>query len=107
MNQSTSGTRDGFQLTTEHFALPPDTSSLDLQAKRSFVIYHLFVNRKMGVAEIVWLLDEDRGTVVRTLFEQGMVQERRSQPRPAPQENEPRKSTPSISTTELYARLRT
>lgn len=107
MNQSTSDTRDGFQLTTECFTLPPDTSSLDLQAKRSFAICHLFANRKWGIAEIVWLLDEDNGTVVRTLLEQGIVQERRSQPRPAPQENGLRKSPPTIRTTELYARLRT
>src|SRR5687768_180846 len=87
MNQSTSSTRDGFQLTRDHFIVPPGSSALDHKSKRAIAICHLFLNRKMAVADIVWLLDEENGTVVRALLEQGVIQERRSQPRPAPQED--------------------
>jgi hypothetical protein len=107
MNQSTSGTRDGFQLTRDYFTVP-DTSNFDPKTKRSVAICHLFINRQMTVADIVWLLDEENGTVVRALLEQGVIQERRRQPRPAPRENEPRKkSLAGLRTTEIYTRLRT
>jgi hypothetical protein len=107
MNQFESGTRDGFQLTRDHFTVP-DTSDLDPKAKRAIAICHLFINRQMGVADIVWLLDEENGTVVGALLEQGVIQERRRQPRPAPQKNEPRKkSMTGVRTTKIYARLRT
>ena len=101
------GTRDGFQLTKDHFTLPEDSLVLDLQTKRAIAICHLFLNRKMAVSDIVWLLGEDNGTVVRTLLEQGIVQERRRESRSAPQEKETKKSMPTTRTTELYARLRT
>jgi len=73
MNQSTSGTRDGFQVTRDHLTVPKD-SALDLQTKRALAICHLFLNRNMAVADIVWLLDEDTGTVILTLLEQGIIQ---------------------------------
>jgi hypothetical protein len=106
MNQSTSGTRDGFQVMRNHFTVPKD-SALDLQTKRALAICHLFLNRNMAVADIVWLLDEDTAMVILTLLEQGIIQERRRQPRPAPQEDERRKPMAIVRTTELYARLRT
>ena len=89
----------------DHFTVPKD-SALDLQTKRALVICHFFLNRNMAVADIVWLLDEDAKTVILTLLEQGIIQERRSLPRPAPQESEARKKMAIVRTTELYARLR-
>jgi len=75
MNQPTSGTRDGFQLTRDYFTVLPGSSALDHKSKRAIAICHLFLNRKMAVADIVWLLDEENGTVVRALLEQGVIQE--------------------------------
>ena len=105
MNQSTSSTRDGFQVIRHHLTVPQD-SALDQKAKLALAICHLFLNRNMAIADIVWLLGEDNGTVVLALLEQGIIQERRSHPRPAPQENERRKAIASPRTTEIYARLR-
>ena len=105
MNQSTAGTRDGFQVLRDHFTVPKD-SALDLQTKRALVICHFFLNHNMAVADIVWLLDEDAETVILSLLEQGIIQERRRQPRPAAQESETRKKMAIVRTTELYARLR-
>ena len=107
MDQSTSpaSTRDGFQVVRDHLAVPKD-SALDQKAKRALAICHLFLNRNMSIADIVWLLGEDNGTVVLALLEQGIIQERRRQPRPVPQENERRKSIASLRTTEIYSRLR-
>ena len=104
MNQPTS--RDGFQVVRDHLTVPRD-SALDYETKRALAICHLFLNRNMAIADIVWLLGEDNGTVVLALLEQGIVQERRRQPRPTPQETERRKSMTSLRTTEFYARLRT
>jgi hypothetical protein len=105
MNQSTSNTRDGFQVVREHLIVPKD-SALDQKAKRALAICHLFLNRNMAIADIVWLLGEDNGTVVLALLEQGIIEERRRQPRSAPQEKERRKSIASLRTTEIYTRLR-
>jgi hypothetical protein len=105
MNQSTFNTRDGFQVVREHLAVPQDPT-LDQNAKRALAICHLFLNRNMAIADIVWLLGEDNKTVVLALLEQGIIQERRKESRPRPQEIERRKSRASIHTTQLYARLR-
>jgi hypothetical protein len=105
MNQSTSNTRDGFQVVRDHLAVPTD-SALDQKTKRALAICHLFLNRNMAIADIVWLLGEDNRTVVLALLEQGIIQERRREPRPIPQENERRKSITGLRTTEIYARLR-
>ena len=106
MNQPTTDIRDGFQVMTDHFIVPKD-SALDQNTKRDLAICHLFLNRDMAIADIVWLLGEENGTVVRALLGQGVVQDRRKQPRPVPQENERRKPIAPVRTTELYARLRT
>src|ERR1051325_4609670 len=105
MNQSTS--RDGFQVIRDHITVPHDSSTLDPNTKKNLAICHLFLNRQMAVADIVWLLGEDNATVVLALLEQGVIQDRRRQPRPAPQKIEPRKPLVSLRTTEIYARLRT
>jgi hypothetical protein len=106
MAQYLSQIRDGFQLTTNRFELPEGILTIDPLTKRDIEICHLFLNRRLGVADIVWLLGEDNGTVVLALLEQGIIQERRRQPRPVPQENERRKSITGLRATEIYARLR-
>jgi hypothetical protein len=105
MNQSIPNTRDGFQVVRDHLAMPTD-SALDQKTKRALAICHLFLNRNMAISDIVWLLGEDNRTVVLALLEQGIIQERRTQPRPVTQENERRKSITGLRTTEIYARLR-
>ena len=95
MNQSTFGTRDGFQLRRDHFILPTDASALDPKTKRAVTICNLFLNHQLGLREIVRLLDEDSGGVVLALLEQGIVYDRRSEARSAPDGNERRKSNES------------
>jgi hypothetical protein len=95
--QSKSDTRDGFQLTREQFEVPKDVSSLDPQTKRALAICDLFLNQKVALDDIVRLLDEDNGTVVLALLEQGIIRDRRKKPRPAP-EKERRKSIASLRT---------
>ena len=97
MNQSTSGTRDGFQVMRDRFEVPKDLSALDPQTKRDLAICDLFLNHKLALGDIVRLLDEDSGKVVLALLEQGIIQERRNKPRPSP-EKERRKSIVSRRT---------
>ena len=92
MNQSTPSTHDGFELRTDHYTLPKDISALDPKTKRAVTICNLFLNHKLGLHEIVRLLDEDSGGVVLALLEQGIVKDRRTQPRTAPGGKERRKS---------------
>jgi hypothetical protein len=97
MKQSTSGTRDGFQLVGDEFELPKDTPSLDPKTKRAVTICNLFLNHKLSLSDIVRLLDEDTGSVVLALLEAGIIQDRRSKPRPVPNGNERRKSIRRVS----------
>jgi hypothetical protein len=64
MKQSTSSTRDGFRLIKDRFALPKDTSGLDLKSTHAIKICDLFINEKLHVGDIVRLLHDDRGRVV-------------------------------------------
>ena len=98
MNQTEPGTRDGFRLTRDRFNLPKDSSHLDPKTKRVITICNLFVNHKLSLADIVRLLDEDRGRVVLALLELGIVHDRRSKPRPTPGEPERRKSIVGLRT---------
>jgi hypothetical protein len=97
MNQSTSPTHDGFQLETDRFEVPKDVSALDPQTKRALAICDLFLNHKLPLGDIVRLLDEDTGSVVLALLEQGIIRDRRNKPRAAP-EKERRKSIVSLRT---------
>ena len=81
----------------ERFEVPKDVSSLDPQTKRAFAICDLFLNHKLALGDVVRLLDEDNGTVVLALLEQGIIRDRRKKPRPAP-EKERRKSIASLRT---------
>jgi hypothetical protein len=68
--------RDGFPVLGRKFA-PPETISLDPESKREITICNLFINHELRVREIVRVLDEDYGHVVKVLLNRGMVDERR------------------------------
>jgi len=91
MKQSIS-TRDGFQLLKDDSTLPKDTSGLDPKTQQAVKICGLFLDEKLGIADIVSLLNEDRGKVVLALLEQGIIQDRRDNPNQRPDGEERRKS---------------
>jgi len=70
-------TRDGFEVHTSQFEVPRDTVNLDPKTKRTITICNLFLNHRLEVAAIARLLDEDRGNVVATLLQRGVIGERR------------------------------
>jgi hypothetical protein len=84
MKQAKFATRDGFRLIKDQFALPKDISGLDLKSTHAIKICDLFINEKRHVSDIVRLLHEDRGSVVHTLIEAGVIEERRKKPRQEP-----------------------
>jgi hypothetical protein len=96
MNQSTS--RDGFQVMRDRPTVPKDSSALDQKTKQALAICHLFLNRNMAITDIVRLLDEDNGSVVLALLEQGIIRDRRNKPWGVPAEKERRKSIVSLRT---------
>ncbi len=69
--------REGFQLTPKPFIVPADTTRLDPATKRKTTICNLFVNHQLPIRDIVRVLDETYGSVVRALIESGVVYERR------------------------------
>ena len=69
--------REGFRLTRERFTLPKDTSNLDPKDKRAVTICNLFINHKLGIRDIVRVLDEDQERVIVTLLDEGIILERR------------------------------
>jgi len=73
--------RDGFRLIKDRLALPKDISGLDLESTHAIKICDLFLNEKLHVGDIVRLLNDDRGRVVHTLLEQGIIQDRRKKTR--------------------------
>jgi len=87
------GTRDGFRLLADRFTWPQDTSVLDSETKHDITICNLFLNEKLHLSDIVRLLDEDRGRVVLALLEQGIIKERRINPRPTRSTQERQKRT--------------
>ena len=70
-------TREGFRLTRERFTLPKDTSHLDPKSKRAVTICNLFINHKLGIRDIVRVLDEDQERVIMTLLDEGIILDRR------------------------------
>jgi len=69
--------REGFRLTRERFTLPKDTSALDPKSKRAVTICNLFINHKLGIRDIVRVLDEDQERVIVTLLDEGIILDRR------------------------------
>ena len=70
-------TREGFRLTRDRFNLPKNTSALDPKSKRAVTICNLFINHKLGIRDIVRLLDEDQDRVILTLLDEGIILNRR------------------------------
>jgi hypothetical protein len=70
-------TREGFRLTRDRFNLPKDTSALDPKSKRAVTICNLFINHKLGINDIVRVLDEDHEKVILTLLDEGIIVDRR------------------------------
>jgi hypothetical protein len=97
MEQANHETRDGFEVHASRFDVPRDTVNLDPKTKRTITICDLFLNHKLPLGDIVRLLDEDTGSVVLALLEQGIIRDRRNKPRAAP-EKERRKSIASLRT---------
>ena len=73
--------RDGFQIRKKAFSNPPDMSSFDPVRKRKMTICNLFVNHRLSMRDIVRVLDERYDHVVTVLIDQGLVVERRKNPR--------------------------
>ena len=73
--------RDGFQIRKKVFVNPPDMISLDPNKKRRVTICNLFVNHRLSMRDIVRVLDERYDHVIDVLIDQGLVFERRKNPR--------------------------
>ena len=73
--------RDGFQVTKKVFINPADMTSFDPVRKRKMTISNLFVNHRLAIHDIVRVLDEKYDHVVCVLIDQGLVFERRKNPR--------------------------
>jgi hypothetical protein len=74
-------TRDGFRIRKTAFATPSNVSSLDMVTKRKMTICNLFANHLLSIPEIVRILDETSAHVITTLIDQGLIHERRKNPR--------------------------
>jgi hypothetical protein len=90
MKQSNSLLREGFQVNENPFTLPEDSINLDPKAKRAVTICNLFVNHSLPIADIASLLDEDRSTVLLSLIEAGIINDRRHKEGSAPSGTERR-----------------
>ena len=77
MEQANLETRDGFEVRESQFDVPSDSLNLDPKSKRTITICNLFLNHRLEVSDIARLLDEDRGNVVSTLMQRGVLTERR------------------------------
>jgi len=74
-------TRDGFRIRKSVFATPSNVTSLDTVTKRKMTICNLFANHLLSIPEIVRILDETSAHVITTLIDQGLIHERRNNPR--------------------------
>jgi hypothetical protein len=84
MKNYTSSTRDGFRILKDRFALPKSISGLDLKSMHANRICDLFLNENLHLCDIARLVRDERGIVVLTLLEQGIIEERRKKPRKQP-----------------------
>ena len=69
--------RDGFDLYKDKFEFPPNFAILSADGKRAAVVCDLFINGGFIVDKIMQFLEEDYGSVVRTLIAQGVIKHRR------------------------------
>ena len=70
-------TREGFRVNRDRLTLPKDASALDPKSKRAVTICNLFINHKLGIRDIVRVLDEDQERVIVTLLDEGIISDRR------------------------------
>jgi hypothetical protein len=97
MKQSISNFRDGFRLVQERFAMPQDISGFDPKRAHAIKICELFLNEKLHLGDIVRMLKDDRGRVVHTLLEHGVIEERRKKLKDLPAGRERRQLTASLN----------
>jgi hypothetical protein len=57
-------------------------------------ICDLFLNKNLHLCDIVRLVRDDRGSVIHTLLEQGLIEERRKKLREEPAKGEQRRVLP-------------
>ena len=69
--------REGFQVRANIFVLPEETLALDARTKRELTICNLFVNHKLSMENIKYLLDEDVRRIVQVLIDHNILQDRR------------------------------
>src|SRR5215470_1188018 len=69
-------TRDGFQVSQDHFELPSNTVNLDPKTKRVVTICNLFINHRLTVSDISRVLDDNEGAVVSALIRRGLIKDR-------------------------------
>jgi hypothetical protein len=81
MKQYISSIRDGFRILKDRFLLPENISGLDLKSMHANRICDLFLNENLHLLDIVRLVRDDRGSVIQTLLEQGVIEERRTKRR--------------------------
>ena len=81
MKQYISSTRDGFRILKDRFALPENSLGLDIKSMHANRICDLFLNENRHLSDIVRLVRDDRGSVINTLLEQGVIEERRKKRR--------------------------
>ena len=74
-------TVEGFEKTNKKFELPAKLVELDPATKRRMTICNLFANQNLSILEIVRLLDSSLHQVVPALIDQGLIKERRRNPR--------------------------
>jgi hypothetical protein len=92
MKRSIAETREGFQVTEKQFAVPENTTDLDPRTKKAVTICNLFLNEKLTISDMIRVLDEDYGSIVLALLEEGVIKERRLRQAQPPQGTERRRS---------------
>jgi hypothetical protein len=74
---------DTFRLSGKKFRVG-ETLHLDPKTKREVTICNLFANHDLAVADIIRVLDETYGNVIRSLIKHGILIDRRQQQRESP-----------------------
>ena len=82
--ESNQGTvREGFRVVKTTFLVPENIGQLDLHTKREATICNLFVNHQLTIADVIRVLDDSYSHAIGVLIDQGIIEDRRSVPRPA------------------------
>ena len=92
--------REGFQVRENNFDFPEESLGLDSRTKRELTICNLFVNHKLSMTNIKYLLDEDFRRIVQVLINHKIVQDRR-QKNFRPPHGENRRTAPRMVQVEV------